>query len=93
MKVTEKNLSSGGCNCLASVVQAGLRIEPKQIGTIACPVFLMWGREDRSHKLSQPESILELVPEAKIEVLEFCGHFPNLESAESLQKILIRVST
>lgn len=90
--VAEQNLSAGGCNCLASVVQAGLRIEPEHIGTIMCPVYTMWGREDRSHKLSHPDSLLALVPGVQIEILESCGHFPNLESVESLRKILSQAS-
>lgn len=88
----ESNLNSGGCNCLASVVQAGVKIRPEQIGSTSCPVYMMWGLEDRSHKLSQPSSLSELVPTVKIEKLDSCGHFPNLEAIGPFIKILKQIS-
>jgi pimeloyl-ACP methyl ester carboxylesterase len=73
-------------------VQAGVKIRPEQIGSTSCPVYMMWGLEDRSHKLSQPSSLSELVPTVKIEKLDSCGHFPNLEAIDPFIKILKQLS-
>ena len=75
------SLDSGGCNCLASVVQGMTKSNNAQFEGVAAPVILHWGASDRSHPDSPAQS-LENITKAHIEILPDCGHFPNLENPD-----------
>jgi pimeloyl-ACP methyl ester carboxylesterase len=82
-------LCHGGCYCFASVVQgmAQTRADEPLLADIRTPTTLVWGRLDRSHKTSDPESIRRHAPQAKIVTLD-AGHFPDLEaSAQYVQAV------
>jgi pimeloyl-ACP methyl ester carboxylesterase len=42
-------------------------------------VLLLWGREDRLVPLRRSERLLRRLPQARLHVLERCGHLPMLE--------------
>lgn len=81
-------LAYGGCFCLASVVQGLAREDVNSLGGISTPCTILWGPLDRSHGLTDPNSLLELVPHAEIIHFENCGHFPDIEQPERFAKVL-----
>ncbi len=81
-------LANGGCFCLAGVVQGLKRENVNFLGKISTPCTILWGSLDRSHKLTDPNSFLELVPHAEIIHFENCGHFPDIEQPERFARVL-----
>lgn len=69
---------AGGCFCLASVVQGLLR-ETVRTVLPALPCTLICGEQDRSHRRTSPESILDCLPQTTVLRFADCGHFPDLE--------------
>lgn len=84
------NLKDGGCNCLASLVQGMLGSTDSQFIGVRVPVISQWGTLDRSHENNSAQSLKNIV-KAEIEILPSCGHFPNLESMESVLSALKRL--
>ena len=59
-----------------------------QLGTIAQPVLLIWGAQDRIIPLQQGKLLDSLLPNSRLAVLEGCGHLTFLERpAETLAEI------
>lgn len=82
-------LSRGACFCLAGVIQ-GLAREPKaSLDGVTTPCTMVWGPMDRSHRGTDPQSLLDCVPRAEIVRFEDCGHFPDLEQPERYAGLLI----
>ncbi|HEY8101476.1 MAG TPA: alpha/beta hydrolase [Burkholderiaceae bacterium] len=82
-------LAHGGCFCLAGVVQGLGREDVNFGGGISTPCTILWGSLDRSHKLTDPKSILELVPHAEVIRFEASGHFPDIEQPERFMQVLV----
>ena len=82
-------LSNGACYCLAGVVQGLAREHAASVNGVATPCTMIWGPADRSHKYTDPKSLLECVPRAEIVQFEDCGHFPELEQPERFAAILL----
>ena len=76
-----KALQSGGCFCLASLVQGMFQIQDDDTSGVQCPTLAIYGDSDFSHKLTKFHSIIESIPHARVLQFEGCGHFPNLEQA------------
>ena len=87
------SLASGGCFCLASVVQ-GLAREPLDaVDGMHRPCTMIWGERDHSHKYTHPTSLLQSVPQAEIIHFADCGHFPDLEQPQRYAALLIERAT
>ena len=52
------------------------------LGDIACPTLLIWGRQDIVTPPSAGQGFTELMPDARIVWLDGCGHAPMLEAPE-----------
>jgi pimeloyl-ACP methyl ester carboxylesterase len=63
--------------------------EPFRLERICCPVLLVWGRQDLLVFQTGAERVLEVAPEASLEVLDDCGHCPQLECPERLHEPLV----
>jgi hypothetical protein len=50
----------------------------------------MWGGSDRTHRRSNPGSVLEYLQNGKIILYPEAGHFPELEDPESLKSLLAK---
>lgn len=50
------------------------------LGDIACPTLLIWGRQDIVTPPSAGQGFTELMPDARIVWLDDCGHAPMLEA-------------
>jgi len=58
------------------------------LGNIACPTFVLCGRDDVITPLEMSEEIAEEIPGAELAVLETCGHIPMLEWPEQTTDLL-----
>ncbi|MGE0213712.1 MAG: alpha/beta fold hydrolase [Parvibaculaceae bacterium] len=51
---------------------------------IACPVLLLWGREDQFTPASDGLRMAGLLPDARYAEIRGCGHLPTLEAPEEV---------
>ncbi|MDA5193564.1 alpha/beta fold hydrolase [Govanella unica] len=60
------------------------------LGAIACPTLILCGREDKATPLELSEEMAALIPGARLEVIERCGHLAPLEQPDVTNDILRR---
>ena len=58
------------------------------LAQIACPVLLVVGRQDQWSPVSQHEDMLQLLSDARLEVIEDAGHFAPLEQPDNVAKLV-----
>ena len=56
--------------------------------TQAMPMLVVWGRHDRVIPASQADHVNLIAPDAVVEVMENCGHFPHKDHPERFVKVL-----
>jgi 4,5:9,10-diseco-3-hydroxy-5,9,17-trioxoandrosta-1(10),2-diene-4-oate hydrolase len=56
--------------------------------TLTPPVMVLWGSEDRLTPSDHAEAFAEAVPHAEVEILERCGHYPQLELPTRVTRLL-----
>jgi pimeloyl-ACP methyl ester carboxylesterase len=62
---------------------------PDVAGKFAFPVLLIQGSEDRINPLDKNAAILiKALPQGRLEVLEGCGHLPEVEAPETVNRML-----
>jgi pimeloyl-ACP methyl ester carboxylesterase len=66
--------------------------DPYRLGRIGCPVLLVWGDRDRMVFASGAERVLREVGDARLELIERCGHCPQVEACERMAELLDRFS-
>ena len=69
-------------------VVAELR-DPFELDKIRCPVLLIWGERDRMVFATGADRVLREVEGSRIEVIEHCGHCPQVEEPERLAELLL----
>lgn len=52
------------------------------------PALIIWGREDKVVPLSAAEAYQRALPDARLEVLDHCGHRPELEQTERFVELV-----
>jgi pimeloyl-ACP methyl ester carboxylesterase len=52
-------------------------------------VLLVWGEKDVMVFQTGAEDVLEAAPEARLELIEDCGHCPQLECPERIVELLL----
>jgi len=62
--------------------------DPFQLERIRCPVLLVWGAQDRMVFSSGAERVLREIPGARLELIEDCGHCPQIEAVDRLAELL-----
>ena len=62
--------------------------DPFRLKEIECPVLLVWGDRDRMVFATGADRVLREVPGSQIEVIERCGHCPQLEVPSRLADLL-----
>lgn len=79
----ERALQRPGTVAGALAAARGIRYREMQqrYATIAQPVLLQWGREDRVTPLRDGERLKRLLPHARLVVHPKCGHLPMVEKA------------
>ena len=78
----------------ARILGAGRRMlpelrDPFDLERIDCPVQLVWGDHDVMVFASGAKRVLAAVPSARLEVVEDCGHCPQIEAADRLADLLV----
>jgi len=63
--------------------------DPFRLERIGCPVLLVWGRQDLLVFQTGAERVLDVVPAARLEVIEDCGHCPQVECPERFCELLL----
>jgi pimeloyl-ACP methyl ester carboxylesterase len=66
-----------------------LAVAPFDLAAVACPVLLVWGARDRMVPHSGARVVLDALPETHVELIEGCGHCPQLEATEQLLELLL----
>ena len=87
--VARSALHCGACFSLAGVVQGLLKEKRIAPNVVRTPCLLVWGSLDRSHRLTDPRSLLASVPHAELMEMFDCGHFPDLEGRHQFADVLI----
>jgi pimeloyl-ACP methyl ester carboxylesterase len=79
---------------LARLLASGRRLLPElasppfDFTAIACPVLLVWGTRDHMCPHRGARVLTEALPAARLELLDGCGHCPQLEMPGSLASLL-----
>lgn len=78
----------------ASVLHTGSRLlpelrDPFDLQRIECPVLLVWGANDVMVFRTGAERVLAAAPAARLEVVEDCGHCPQIECPDLITGLLV----
>jgi pimeloyl-ACP methyl ester carboxylesterase len=63
--------------------------DPFRLELIKCPVLIVWGDNDAMVYPKGAQRVLDVVPGARLERLERCGHCPQLECPERFTDLLL----
>lgn len=66
-----------------------LAVAPFDLAAIECPVLLVWGTRDRMVPNSGARVVLDALPATRVELIEGCGHRPQLEATGELLELLL----
>lgn len=64
-----------------------------QIGEIAAPTLLIWGKQDVVTPPSAAQGFLDLMPNARVVWVDRCGHTPMLEAPDTFAQSLLSFVT
>jgi pimeloyl-ACP methyl ester carboxylesterase len=70
-----------------------LATAPFDLAAIACPVMLVWGTRDRMIPHTGARVVLDALPATRVELIEGCGHSPQLEATAQLLELLLEFSS
>jgi pimeloyl-ACP methyl ester carboxylesterase len=79
----------------AALLESGRRLLPElatapfDLAAIACPVMLVWGTRDRMVPHTGARVVLDALPATRGELIEGCGHCPQIEATEQLLELLL----
>jgi len=63
--------------------------DPFRLDRISCPVLLVWGENDVMVFQTGADEVIAAVAEARLELIEDCGHCPQLERPERIVELLL----
>ena len=66
---------------------------PAQYSKLTMPVTLLWGELDTITPMAQAQRLHELMPQARLEVLDKVGHIPQVEDPAAFNDALIHALT
>lgn len=64
-------------------------IRPEDYGTITAPTLVLWTSDDPTADVSEGRRISEMIPGARFEVMEGCGHWPQYEDPKTFNRLHI----
>jgi len=62
--------------------------EPFHLDRVSCPVLVVWGERDRMVSPTGADRLLEGLADVDVEVIEGCGHCPQIEEPEQVVTLL-----
>jgi len=80
---------------VAALLESGRRLAPELLTApfdlvgIRCPVMLVWGARDRTLPHTDARLALAALPTTHVELIEGCGHHPQLEATSRLLELLL----
>lgn len=80
---------------VAALLDSGRRLLPElseppfDFALIECPVLLVWGTRDRMVPHAGARLLLDALPDTRVELIEGCGHCPQLEATDRLLDLLL----
>jgi pimeloyl-ACP methyl ester carboxylesterase len=80
---------------VAALLANGRRLIPElasapfDLAAVECPVLLVWGTRDRMVPHSGARLVLDALPDTHVELIEGCGHSPQIECTERLAELLL----
>jgi pimeloyl-ACP methyl ester carboxylesterase len=80
---------------VAALLDNGRRLIPElaeapfDLAAVECPVLLVWGTRDRMVPHSGARVVLDALPGTRVELLEGCGHSPQVEATDRLLELLL----
>ena len=78
-----------------ALLESGRRLLPElatapfDLAAVACPVMLVWGTRDRMVPHTGARVVLDALPATRVELIEGCGHCPQLEATSALLELLL----
>jgi pimeloyl-ACP methyl ester carboxylesterase len=63
--------------------------DPFRLDRIECPVLVIWGEKDAMVYAKGAQRVLDAVPGAQLELIDRCGHCPQLECPEAFSELLV----
>jgi 2-hydroxy-6-oxonona-2,4-dienedioate hydrolase len=64
-------------------------LTPDQWASIKAPTLVLWTSHDPTAKVEVGEKLASMIPGARFEVMQNCGHWPQYEDAETFNRIHI----
>ena len=61
----------------------------ENLASIRHPVMIIWGRQDRVLPVAHGQAAVTGLPDARLEIIEDCGHLPMLEETEMFNKFIL----
>jgi pimeloyl-ACP methyl ester carboxylesterase len=61
---------------------------PFLLPRVHVPTLVVWGREDRIVPLECAEAYRRVLPAARLEIINQCGHYPQLEKPEEFTRLV-----
>ncbi len=61
---------------------------PHLLGGVRSPALVVWGRDDRIVPLSAGEAYARVLPRARLEIIEGCGHWVEMERPDVLGRLV-----
>jgi pimeloyl-ACP methyl ester carboxylesterase len=61
---------------------------PHLLQTMPAPTLVVWGADDKVVPQSAGKRYVEVLPNAKLEVVKSCGHCIDMEQPETLAKLI-----
>lgn len=80
---------------VAALLDSGRRLLPElaappfDFTQVECPVMLVWGTRDRMVPHAGARLLLDALPDTRVELIDGCGHCPQLEATENLRELLL----
>jgi len=62
----------------------------EKLSHLSCPVMLIWGADDQITPLNVAFEFKRCLPHAEMELIERCGHAPNIERPREVARIIGR---
>jgi 2-hydroxy-6-oxonona-2,4-dienedioate hydrolase len=70
-------------------IRARNLMTPADYGSISAPTLVLWTSDDPTADVSEGRRISEMIPGARFEVMQGCGHWPQYEDAKTFDRLHI----
>jgi pimeloyl-ACP methyl ester carboxylesterase len=63
--------------------------EPFELERVSVPTLMVWGGHDAMVPRTGAQKLLDTVPGSRLELLEACGHCPQVEDPRRLTELVL----